>query len=84
MSVMSAIYMALAGAIALLGAFFGNKLGKSVGRKEGAAQEVQDQQVIQAQEAVKAVKERQNVEVEVAADTDAELNARLSRHDRAD
>lgn len=84
MDLMTAFYVVIAVAIALLGALFGNKLGKSTGRKEGAAQAVQEQKVIQAQEAVKAVKERQNVEVEVAADTDAELDARLSKHDRAD
>lgn len=84
MDFMTAFYVVIAGAIALLGALFGNKLGKSTGRKEGAAQAVQGQQVTQAKEAVKAVKERQNVEVELAADTDAELDARLSKHNRAD
>lgn len=84
MDLMTAFYVVIAGAMALLGALFGNRLGKSAGRKEGAAQAVQEQQAIQAKEAVKAVKERQNVEAEVAADTDAELNARLSKHNRAD
>lgn len=80
-----AIIALIVGAVGVVvGMFAGNKLGKSTGRKEGAEQAAQEQQVIQAQEAVKAVKERQNVEVEVAADTDDELNARLSKHNRAD
>lgn len=84
MSLEAIIALIIAAVVGLAGMFAGNKMGKSAGRKEGTAQAVQEQQVIQAQEAVKAVKERQNVEVEVAADTDDELDARLSKHNRAD
>lgn len=84
MSIEAIIALIIAAVMGVAGMFAGNKIGKSTGRKEGAAQAVQEQKVIQAQEAVKAVKERQNVEVEVAADTDAGLDARLSKHDRSD
>ena len=84
MSIEAIIALIVAAVGVVVGMFAGNKLGKSAGRKEGAAQAVQEHQVIQAQEAVKSVKERQNVEVEVADDTDAELDARLSKHNRSD
>lgn len=74
-------------ACAVIGALFGGALihpiSKSSGRKEGEQQAQQQQEIIQAQEAVKAVQERAHVEAEVAADTDDELDARLSRHNRA-
>lgn len=69
---------------AILGGVAGRGLGKSAGRKEGEAAAVQQQEVIQAQETVKAVQERVNVEVEVAAADDADLDERLSRHSRPD
>lgn len=84
MDLMTAFYVVIAGAIALLGALFGNKLGKSMGRKEGAAQAVQDQQVTQAQATVQAVKERNDVEVKVAATPRADIDRELSEFSRPD
>lgn len=84
MDLMTAFYVVIAGAIALLGALFGNKLGKSTGRKEGAAQAVQEQQVTQAQATVQAVKERNDVEVKVAATPRADIDRELSEFTRPD
>lgn len=69
---------------AILGGVAGRGLGKSAGRKEGAQQAQQQQEVIQAKETVKAVQERANVEVKVAAADGADLDERLSRHSRPD
>ncbi len=83
---MSTLTLIIAGIIAvvsaILGGMAGRGLGKSAGRKEGEAAAVQQQEVIQAKETVKAVQERANVEVKVAADSDDELDARLRKHDR--
>lgn len=84
MSIKAIIALVIAAAGALLGLFAGNKLGKSTGRKEGAAQAVQEQQVIQAQEAVKAVKDRNDVEVKVAAIPRADIDRELSEFSRPD
>ena len=74
--------------IGIVGAIFGalvmRPIAKSSGVTEGKAQASQTQQVEQAQATVQAVKERAHVEVAVADDSDAELDARLSKHNRAD
>lgn len=83
---MTTLTMIIAGIIALvsaiLGGVAGRGLGKSAGRKEGAQQAQQQQEVIQAKETVKAVQERANVEVEVAAADESDLDRRLSQFDR--
>lgn len=76
------IIIGLAGAI--LGALAGHRIGKSSGVTEGKVQASETQQVEQAKATVQAVKERAHVEVTVATDSDVELDARLSKHDRAD
>lgn len=85
---MTTLTMIIVGTIALvsaiLGGVAGRGLGKSAGRKEGEAAAVQQQEVIQAKETVKAVQERVNVEVKVAAADDADLDERLSRHSHPD
>lgn len=79
------ILMAVGGfLLAVLGALIGHPLSKSAGRKEGAEQAAKQQEIIQAKETVKAVQERAHVEAEVSSLADAELDARLQRHDRAD
>lgn len=80
MSLLSIVSLIIA---ALVGMFIGHPLSKASGRKEEAKAAEQKQVVAQAQEAVKAVQERANVEAEVAAATDDELDQRLSRHNRA-
>lgn len=68
---------------AVLSFFAGAKVGQSSGRSEGAAQARSEQNETQSKEAAQAVKDRQNVETSVAADTDAELDVRLSKHNRS-
>ena len=74
--------------IGIVGAIFGalamRPIAKSSGITEGKAQASQTQQVEQAKATVQAVKERAHVEATVADDSDAELDARLSKHNRAD
>lgn len=74
--------------IGIVGAIFGalvmRPIAKSSGVMEGKTQASQTQQIEQAQATVQAVKERAHVEVTVADDSDAELDARLSKHNRAD
>ena len=82
---LTAIIMTVVGLIgALLGALVMRPIARSGGITEGAARASQTQQVEQAKATVHAVKERAHVEVTVAADSDAELDARLSKHNRAD
>jgi len=76
------IFVGLVGTVT--GGLFGHRLGKSAGVTEGAERASQTQQVEQAKSTVQAVKERVHVEVTVATDSDAELDARLSKHNRAD
>lgn len=84
MSIKAIIALVIAAAGALLGLFAGNKLGKSTGRKEGAAKAAQDQQVTQAKATVQAVKERNDVEVKVAATPRADIDRELSEFPRPD
>lgn len=81
----TAVILAVGGAIlAFLGGLLGHRLGKSSGVTEGRSQVTQTQQIEQAQATMQAVKERTNVEKTVSADSDDELDARLSNHNRAD
>lgn len=80
---LTAIFLAAFGIIAaLIGGVAGKAIGRSSGRKEGAEQAKSEQQVEQAKVIVESVQERANVEVEVAADSDDELERRLQKHDR--
>ena len=67
---------------AALGFFGGNAIGKSSGKKEGAQQAKTEQAAAQNEKAAQAAMERTHVEVEVAADSDDELERRLQKHDR--
>lgn len=81
----TAIIMTVIGIVgALLGALVMRPIARSGGVTEGKAQASQTQQIEQAQATVQAVKERAHVETTVAADSDDELDARLSKHNRAD
>jgi Na+-translocating ferredoxin:NAD+ oxidoreductase RnfG subunit len=84
MSLTAIIMTIIAAVSALLGALVMRPIARSGGVTEGKAQASQTQQVEQAQATVQAVKERAHVEVTVATDSDSELDARLSKHDRAD
>ena len=82
---LTAIIMATVGLIgALLGALVMRPIARSGGITQGVEQASQTQQVEQANATVQAVKERANVEATVATDSDAELDTRLSKHNRAD
>lgn len=82
---LSGILFGIGGFVMLiLGGLIGQRLGKSAGITQGVEQASQTQQVEQAKATVQAVKERAHVETTVAADSDAELDARLSKHNRAD
>lgn len=78
----AALVIALIGA--MLGAFIGNARGKSIGKKEGAAQAKSEVILEQSQNAAQAAKERTDVEIAVAADSDDELERRLQKHSRPD
>ena len=84
MSIEAIIALIIAAVVGVAGMFAGNKLGKSTGRKEGAAQAVQEQQVTQSQVTVQAVKERNDVEVKVAATPRAGIDRELSEFSRPD
>lgn len=82
---LTAIILTVCGAIvAFLGGLIGHRMGKSTGVTEGRTQASQAQQIEQAQATVQAVKERVNVEATVRGDSDDELDARLSKHNRPD
>lgn len=81
----TAIIMTVIGLVgALLGALVMRPIARSSGVTQGRAEASQTQQVEQAKATVQAVKERAHVEATVATDSDAELDARLSKHNRAD
>lgn len=81
----TAILIGIGGLVmAILGGMLGHRVGKSSGITLGTAQASQIQQIEQAQATVHAVKERAHVDATVATDSDAELDARLSKHNRAD
>lgn len=82
MSLAAIIGIIIAFVSAVLGAFLGNARGKSVGKKEGAAQAKSEVILEQSQNAAQAAKERTDVEIAVAADSDDDLDRRLSKHDR--
>jgi hypothetical protein len=70
--------------VALLGFLGGNKVGKSTGRKEGAEQASQQQQITQAKAVVEATQERVNVDQKVAATPRADIDRELSEFSRPD
>lgn len=79
------IIMLVVGIIsAIVGAIAGRSIGKSQGKKEGVEEQKQTQTIEQAQATVKSVKERSNAEATVSADSDDELDLRLSKHSRPD
>lgn len=82
MSIGAIIALVIAGIAALLGGIAGNKMGKSTGRKEGADQANQEQQITQAQATVKAVQERADVYQKVASTSRADIDRELSEFDR--
>lgn len=84
MTLTQIILGAVAAIAAIIGAFLGQAIGKKQGKSEGAKEAEQTQKVQQAEAITIAIKERANVETQVAADTDTELDRRLSKYDRAD
>lgn len=79
----TAIIMLVVGAIAaLFGGMAGHGLGKSAGRKEGAQDATQQQEITQANATVQAVQERAHVEAKTVTATDDDLDRELSKHDR--
>lgn len=84
MSLLAIIGALIAAVAALFGGMAGKAIGKSSGRKEGAQQASQQHEVIQAQEAVKAVQERNDVEVKVSAAPRADIDRELSEFSRPD
>lgn len=81
----SAIIMAIIAIVgAILGGLIGHKAGKSSGVSEGVKKQVEVQQAEQAKAVVQAAQERKNVDEVVSADSDDELDARLSKHSRPD
>ena len=84
MSLAAIIGIIIAVFSAVLGAFLGNARGKSVGKKEGAAQAKSEVILEQSQNAAQAAKERTDVEIAVAADSDDDLERRLQKHSRPD
>lgn len=69
---------------AVLSFFAGAKVGQSSGRSEGAAQARSEQNETTLKETVKAVKERSDVEVKVAATPRADIDRELSEFSRPD
>lgn len=83
MAITQIILAAVAAIAAIIGVFFGKAIGKRQGKQEGVKEAEQTQKVQQAEAITTAIKERSHVETQVAADTDDELDRRLSRYDRA-
>lgn len=71
----------VAAALGLLG---GNIIGKVKGKKEGVQEARTEQASAQNEKAAQAATERSHVEVQVAADSDDDLDRRLQKHDRRD
>jgi flagellar basal body-associated protein FliL len=69
---------------AILGALLGHPFSKSSGRKEGAQQATDEQQVTQAKAITEAVQERNNVETNVAAAPRTDIDRELSEFSRPD
>jgi hypothetical protein len=81
----TAILMLIIGAVAaLFGGMAGHGLGKSSGRKEGATEAIQQQEIIQAKATVHAVQERNDVETKIAATPRDDLDRELSEFSRPD
>lgn len=84
MSLGAIIALVIAAISALLGALFMRPIAKASGRKEGAEQANQEQQIIQAQATVKAVQERSDVDQKVATTPRADIDRELSEFSRPD
>lgn len=84
MSLTAIIALIGAAVVALLGFLGGNKVGKSTGRKEGAQQATQQQEITQAKAAVEAVKDRADVETKIAVTPRADIDRELSEFSRPD
>lgn len=79
----TAIIMAIVGLVgAGLGALIMRPIAKSSGIKEGVQKQAEAQQVEQSKAIIEAVQERAHVDQTVNADSDAELDERLSKYDR--
>lgn len=84
MSITAVIALIGAAVMALLGFLGGNKVGKSTGRKEGAQQANQEQQITQAKATVQAVQERADVDQKIATTPRADIDRELSEFSRPD
>lgn len=84
MSITAIAALIIAAVSALLGALVMRPIAKSSGRKEGAEQANQEQQITQAQATVKAVQERSDVDQKVAATPRADIDRELSEFSRPD
>ena len=82
MTIYAIVAIIIAACSAILGAFVGHPFSKAAGKSEGVDQANQAQANQQAQATVQAVQERSDVEVKVAAATDADLDSKLSEFDR--
>lgn len=82
MTIGSIIMLVIAAVCGMFGFFGGHAAGKSSGRKEGAEQAKAEITSTQNQAAAKSAQERTHVEVAVAADSDDDLERRLSKHNR--
>lgn len=81
----TAVIMAIVGIVsAIFGALVMRPIAKSSGVKEGVQKQVEVQVAEQAKVTVQAVQERAHVDQVVNADSDDELDRRLSKHSRSD
>jgi hypothetical protein len=81
MTTLSIIALVIAG---IIGMFIGHPLSKSAGRREGAQQAAQEQEVAQAKVIRESVQERNDVEANVAATPRADIDSELSEFSRPD
>lgn len=81
MSLLTIIGLVIA---ALVGMFVGHPLSKASGRKEGAKEAKQEQQVYQAQAITQSVQERNDAETKVAATPRSALDDELREFSRPD
>lgn len=79
----TAIIMAIIGLVgAGLGALIMRPIAKSSGMQEGMQKQTESQRAEQEKAAIQSIKDRVNVDKTVGADSDDELDARLSKYDR--
>lgn len=84
MSITAIVALIIAAVSALLGAVVMRPIAKASGRKEGADQANQEQQITQAKEVVKATQERASVDQKVAVTPRADIDRELSEFSRPD